>query len=174
MVLGTGRNDEGEVGFSQPMKIRCDRAAEAYFDSGFERGDESLLVTGGYARWLFEKPPIKREALLMADYLINMYNIPSRALLVEDQSTTTEENFTFSRDQFPEFFEEVTGGERKLAVVSHQNHLDKAALIGPLALACSARQFVMLPVWQPVSRGNVAVLSSSAATGQEVPLAADS
>lgn len=173
MVLGTAANNNGELCFSPPAKSRCDRAAEAYYNSRFKRGEASLLIAGGYADWLFEEPPIKREALVMADYLINTYNIPANALLLEDQSTDTEKNFTFSRDMFPEFFKDVIDGERKLAVVSHQNHLDKATHKAIGALACSVRQLVLLPTREPFPEEANVRNTEDLETKQDILLAAD-
>lgn len=146
MVLGTAAtDDEGELYLSNVAKSRCDRAAEAYFGNRFKRTENSVLITGGYSRVLSETPPVGREARLMANYLINRYSMPPSALLLEDESTSTIENFTFSKQQYPEFFEEIVNGERKLALVSQDDHLAKAALIGSWVLTCSERQFVKLP-----------------------------
>lgn len=149
MVLGTAGADEGgELYFSAPARNRCDRAAEAYFGSGFGRSDGSILIAGGYAKWLFDEPPVKREARVMAEYLIERYGIPKNALLLEDESTNTEENFTFSQDAHPGFFEDVNSFDTKLAIVSHESHLKKALVIGRRVLNCYERQLVPLPTRQ--------------------------
>lgn len=154
MVLGTAAADEtGELYLSDIARRRCDRAAEAYFGYRFKRDDGSMLLSGGYGKALEDAPPIGREARLMADYLIKQYGIPPRALLLEDESTTTEENFAFSLEQYPEFFEEIVNGERKLGLVSDEDHLVRAAMIGSWVLKCSERQFTMLPTWKLVDKG---------------------
>lgn len=149
MVLGTGTLDEnGELCLSAAAKSRCDRAAEAYFDSRFKRVGKSVLISGGYSKAFAETPPTGREARLMADYMIGQYPIPISAFLLEEGSTTTEENFSLSMLDFPEFFEDVReDGERKLGLVSDQEHLERAIRLGAHALDCSERHFKQLPTW---------------------------
>lgn len=176
MVLGTAAADEtGELYLSAAAKSRCDRAAEAFFDHRFKREKESLLLSGGYSKEFSENPPIGREALLMADYLIRQYALDSRALLVEDESTTTEENFRYSLLRYPGFFEDVVNdGDRKLALVSRADHLERAVSIGSRVLQCAERNLVKRPTWEVIqSNDNIVPLRRSVALPTESYAAAD-
>jgi hypothetical protein len=149
MVLGTaGINEAGEPVLTDQAKRRCDRAAVEAFGYRFKRTPGSILIAGGYSPELHDTPPEKREAHLMASYMLDQYPIPPDALLLEDESRSTKENFEFSFEKFPDFFEDVTSGERKLALVSDEEHLQRAALIGSWVLRCSERQFAMQPTWK--------------------------
>lgn len=172
MVLGTaGANEQGELYLSAPAKARCDRAAEVYYGKGFSRGVEgSFLITGGYGKSIFDTPPINREAQVMAEYLIRQYRMPESIFLLESESTTTRENFDFSVNDYPEFFADIESGERKLALISDKDHLDRALRIGAGAINCYERQLVTY-----ATHGTGRILEfPSRVPEQSSPLAADS
>jgi hypothetical protein len=151
MVLGTAGIDEaGEPVLTEIAKRRCDRAAVEAFGYRFKRTAGSILIAGGYSPALHDTPPEKREAHLMAGYIEDQYPSLAGTLLLEDESRTTKENFEFSFEKYPDFFEDVVNGERKLALVSDEEHLERAAMIGSWVLRCTERQFAMQPTWGPL------------------------
>lgn len=173
MVLGTaGIGEDGDLYLSDHARSRCDRAAEAYFGHDFSRTNQSILIAGGYAKWLFDEPPVSREAHVMAEYLIKTYGIPETAFLLEDQSTNTEENFILSHEKYPDFFEDIEHYERKLAVVSHENHLERAVFIGRQVLNCYERQLVPLAARQMFFTESNILSFEPAEDRTDIPLAA--
>lgn len=154
MAFGTcSVDDEGNMQLSKLARLRSDRVAEAYYSETFRqrssRIGEAILITGGYSEQLFSEPPKTRESVLMADYLVREYKIPVSAILLEDESTTTQENWENSTKLFPEFFANIPGGAEKLGVVSQFDHLDKVTKIGCGVLQCSSKQFVQLRAGHP-------------------------
>ena len=176
MVLGTaGITDDGELFLSKLAEQRAHRVAEVYYNQSFNRANGQILVAGGYSKELKDAPPVQREAQLLGRYLIEQYSIPERALLIEDESTTTEENFTLSLERYPEFFDDVMNDRRKLGLVSHPFHLKRAAKIGSKILSCSESSFRGLPTWQPDNKENeAAAMRVMERRYEEVRLAADS
>lgn len=140
-------DDQGQIRLSETGKQRCYRTAEAFFHHRFPRERESLLIAGGYPKELIN-PPIAREALLMADFLIERCNIPSSAIMVETGSTSSIENFIYSAQEYPEVFEGVMKGEEKLGLISHPRHLARLAFIGSELLPCPKEQLILLPTMQ--------------------------
>ena len=140
-------DDEGQIHLSNTSKQRCYRTAEAFFHHKFHRNNESLLIAGGYPKSL-ASPPVAREALLMADFLIERCNIPSRAIMVETQSTSSIENFIYSAQEYPELFQGVMNGEEKIGLVSNPRHLARLAFIGSELLPCQKEQLILLPTMQ--------------------------
>lgn len=175
MVLGTaGINDEGELFLSKLAEQRAHQVAEVFYNQSFDRNNGRILVAGGYSKELKDKPPIQREAYLIGEYLMRQYSIPERALLLEDESTTTVENFTLSLERYPDFFADVIDGKRRLGLVSHRDHLKRAVIIGTKALGCAegwhrdfpTREQIELP-HEPI------VVPVQQYTEEVVPLAAD-
>ncbi len=160
MVLGTAANVNGELHLTDMGKSRAHRAAQAFFEKGFARGEGSILLTGGYSKAFGEMPPIGREAHLMAEFLLGQYDrISPHHLLIEDESTTTEENFLFSLQRFPEFFEGTANqGDRKLALVSQPDHLKTAVTIGSWALRCTVGHFAQQETFGPLEEKTAKVI----------------
>lgn len=110
----------------------------------------------------------------MARYMMDQYPIARKVLLLEDESRTTKENFDFSLERYPEFFEEIVSGERILGLVSDEEHLRRAVRIGSGALDCYERQLKPLPT-REFARGigQVAVLRPAMAEPEIAAMAAD-
>jgi len=85
IVLGCGIWPDGRPTLA--LKLRLDKAIEYYE----ENPHVNIVVTGGQGH--SEPYP---EALAMQEYLISR-NIPKEKILIEDKSTSTRENFEFSR-----------------------------------------------------------------------------
>lgn len=154
MAFGTcSVDDEGNMQLSKLARLRSDRVAEAYYSETFRqrlsRIGEAILIAGGYGKQLFSEPPETRESVLMADYLVREYKIPAGAILLEEESTTTQENWEYSKRLFPEFFASIPEGAEKLGVVSQFDHLDRVTRIGCGVLECSSKQFVQLRAGHP-------------------------
>jgi len=174
MVLGTAAaNVDGTLYLSYFGMRRCDRLAEAYLGSEFQRGEATVLISGGYGKKLFETPPVSREATLMADYLIRQYAISHRALLIEDGSRDTEENFEFSMQHFPDFFEGIKEGEEVLGLVSHEDHLVNAVKAGRKKINCREAQLVKLPTRELVGSNRRITSLGRVGLQQELAIAAD-
>jgi uncharacterized SAM-binding protein YcdF (DUF218 family) len=54
----------------------------------------TVIFSGKYSYLVEDNPPLKTEAAMMAEYAIK-FNIPSSAILLEEDSQTTVENFYF-------------------------------------------------------------------------------
>ena len=90
IVLGGGIAC-GQNGRAQPkevLKRRLDKAVEYHQKNPTAK----IIVSGGN-----EKEQCETEAEVMRIYLIE-HNVPRNLILVEDQATSTEENFRFSRE----------------------------------------------------------------------------
>jgi len=85
IVLGCGIWPDGRPTLA--LKMRLDKAIEYYE----ENPHVNIVVTGGQG----PNEPYP-EALAMKEYLLN-HNIPEEKILTEDKSTSTRENFEFSR-----------------------------------------------------------------------------
>jgi uncharacterized SAM-binding protein YcdF (DUF218 family) len=86
VVLGAGLID-GKV--TRLLGSRLDRGRQVWERL---RGEAPMMITSGGQGW---DEPVS-EARAMADYLIES-GVPEGAILLEDKSTTTLENLTFSR-----------------------------------------------------------------------------
>ena len=137
MVLGTsGIDSNGEPFLTKLGEDRANRAAEEWYNMSFDRKTGLILVAGGYPKELRDCPPKEREARLLGRYLIDVFNIPKDSIIEEDESTSTEENFTTSLVKFPDFFKDIASGERRLGLVSHSDHLKRAVKIGSGVIGC--------------------------------------
>lgn len=85
IVLGCGIWPDGRPTLA--LKLRLDKAVEYYE----ENPHVNIVVTGGQG----PNEPYP-EALAMEEYLISR-KIPKEKILIEDKSTSTRENFEFSR-----------------------------------------------------------------------------
>jgi len=85
IVLGCGIWPDGRPTLA--LKMRLDKAIEYYEENPHVK----IVVTGGQG----PNEPYP-EALAMEEYLLN-HNIPKEKILIEDKSTSTKENFEFSR-----------------------------------------------------------------------------
>ena len=114
VVLGAGLI-RGEV--SKLLAGRLDRGRQVW-ERVRGRGGAPVLITSG-GQGADEPVP---EARAMADYLIGV-GVPEDAILLEDRSTTTLENLTFSRrimlDHKPDY---------RCAIVTSNYHVLRAAL----------------------------------------------
>ncbi len=113
IVLGAGiRGDRP----SRTLYYRLEKAAEYYAaDPGL-----TIIVSGGQG-----SDEQYTEAEVMAKSLVSM-GVPKERIILEDQSTSTEENFVFSRL----IIDETYGGERQeLAFVTSRFHVFRAERI---------------------------------------------
>ena len=97
---------------SPTLMRRTKHAIELY-----HRGAAPLLVLSG---GLGKHPPSEAEAMAR---LCRAANVPQSALLLEDRSTSTIENATFSLRFLP------NGKDARILVVSDRYHLPRAAMI---------------------------------------------
>lgn len=109
IVLGAGIKGE-TVGNS--LRMRLDTAVE-YHE---KNSDAVIVVSGGQGR--FENIT---EALAMERYLLER-GVPARAIVKEECSTSTSENFLFSKRLLDERFE----GEYSVAYISNSFHIYRA------------------------------------------------
>lgn len=113
IVLGGGIRDD------QPtfaVQKRLDAAADYY------RGNQDavIVVSGGYG-----EDKKYSEAYVMEKYLSEEKNIPRSKIILEDKSTSTVENFKYSK----EILDEKLGGEYKVAYVTNDFHIYRAGEI---------------------------------------------
>lgn len=159
MAFGTGeRAEDGSLVLTDLAKRRADKVAEVYYNHSFNRkgAEPSILLSGGYGKREFpDEPPMQREAQLMAEYLIEQYFIPKSAMLIEDESTDTDENFKNSLQGYPDFFDYMD--KKRLGLVSHESHLKNrvieagvAALAIDDALSESGKWHRLLPAREPI------------------------
>ena len=90
VVLGSGLVGGRRV--PPLLASRLDRGRTA-FDAAIAKGRQPMLITSG-GRGPGEEVP---ESHAMADYLVEQ-GVPRDRILLEDQSRTTEQNLTFSRE----------------------------------------------------------------------------
>lgn len=113
IVLGSGVNEDGT-----PSRIMRSRVAAAM--ELLERNPDVMVVlAGGQGR----SEPVT-EAGCMYDYMLSLGADGSR-LVLEEESTTTRENFLFSGA----IIEELGGTEYPVAVVTSEFHQRRAAYI---------------------------------------------
>jgi uncharacterized SAM-binding protein YcdF (DUF218 family) len=112
VVLGAGLID-GKV--TRLLGGRLDRGRQVWER---QRGEAPMMITSGGQG---SDEPVS-EARAMADYLIDA-GVPAEAILLEDKSTTTLENLTFSRrimlDRKPDY---------RCTIVTSNYHVLRAAL----------------------------------------------
>lgn len=109
IVLGAGIKGE-KVGNS--LRLRLDAAVEYY-----ESNNKTLIVVSGGQG---EREDIT-EALAMERYLLEN-GVPERAIIKEERSTSTSENFLFSKELLDGRFE----GEYSVAFISNGFHIYRA------------------------------------------------
>lgn len=152
MILGTGgRGEDGDVCITDFAKQRVNRAIEeaAIRKISLRSNVPFLLFSGGHSPELFDTPPPTSEAKRMADYALRMYRsdgLTASAILLEEESTNTYENFFYSVNGYTEFFEETLQEERELAIVSHSAHIGRAAASAAGVLNCSPAAIIAIPV----------------------------
>lgn len=132
IVLGAGIREDKP---SYTLKNRLDAAAEYYH----KNPDVLLVVSGGYGNE--EK---YSEAYVMAKYLIEEKNVPAYKIIREDKSTSTVENFFYSK----EILDKKLSKDYKVAYVTNDFHTYRAGLIakdaGMDAFGISARTPVLI------------------------------
>ncbi len=110
IVLGAGIIGEHP---SRTLAYRLDKAIEV-FNSG--NGDTVIIVSGGRGR-----DEDCSEAYVMKNYLIEK-GIPESNILEEDKSTSTEENFSFSKA----LIDEKLGSDASICFVTTEFHVFRA------------------------------------------------
>lgn len=113
VVLGCGIKG---TKLSSDLKARLDKALEYY-----EMNPEAVICVSGGQGPQEDMP----EAEAMRDYLINT-GMPEDHLLVETRSTSTIENFRFSKKILDDYFE---GKEYKTVYITNDFHTYRAGLI---------------------------------------------
>jgi uncharacterized SAM-binding protein YcdF (DUF218 family) len=116
IVLGAGLL--GRTRVSPLLASRLNRGRAAYH-AAIRKGRDTMLITSG------GQGPAEQlsEARAMADYLVEK-GIPAERILLEEQSTTTEENLTFSRNIMRERLPNY-----RCVVVTSNYHAMRAALL---------------------------------------------
>ncbi|WP_321972424.1 YdcF family protein [Paratractidigestivibacter sp.] len=112
IVLGCGLRPDGSV--TPLLRGRLDAAIRAYEEGGQEA---KIICSGGQGA-----DEIVSEARAMANYLVEQ-GIPERDVLLEDKSTTTEENLRFSRAIIDE-----CGGASHCTIATNSYHCLRAAM----------------------------------------------
>lgn len=115
MVLGGGINKDQPT---PSVKTRLDTAALA----SRQNPHAPLIVTGG----LGFKETLS-EAEVMQQYLINTHQIPAYKIYQETKSTSTEENFTYSKAVLHELSINI---HQPIAVITNDFHMARALAIG--------------------------------------------
>jgi uncharacterized SAM-binding protein YcdF (DUF218 family) len=120
VVLGSGLLGGRRI--SRLLASRLDRGRKA-FDAAIAKGRQPMLITSG------GQGPDEQisESLAMADYLVDR-GVPRDRILLEDQSSTTEENLSFSREIMLERLPTY-----RCVVVTNNYHVLRAALIAKKA-----------------------------------------
>lgn len=177
-VPGTGaRNEEGEVSITDFGKQRVYRAVEAFYGPNFPRiGKEGnvlgrILFSGRYDPELFETEPQSTEAGEMGRCALGVHPGLGDHIVLEQESTSTKENFARSAELYPELFEEVKRGERKLGVVTQPRYMGYTAAIACEILSCPPQAIVPLATRQPL--GEIIDLSTYRTTDQQPLLTGD-
>lgn len=107
VIHGCGLTSDGKV--SNILRARADRAIKIYEKC---RKKPILIPSGGKGA-----DEVRSEAEAMEEYLLE-HGIPKESIILEDRSTTTEENLKFSNDII-----EHREGKRKTALVSSNYHV---------------------------------------------------
>ena len=116
IVLGCGIRGEK---LSPALRMRLDRALRYHR----ENEDAYIVVSGGQG----PQEDIT-EALAMERYLI-AHGIPADRILKEERSTSTEENFVFSK----KLLDEKLGAGYRIAFVSNDYHIYRASRLAAVA-----------------------------------------
>ncbi len=110
IVLGSGLNADGSV--SNTLKKRLDKCIE------IDDGETPIIVSGGQG-----PDEITSEAYAMSQYLITN-GISQDRIILEDKSSTTKENFLFSKEILDEMFTE----DYTIAFITNAFHSFRASL----------------------------------------------
>lgn len=110
IVLGAGLIDGDKVSVS--LKLRLDSAISYY-----NKNNNAIIVVSG-GQGSDEKIS---EALAMKNYLLE-HDIPSDSIIMEDKSTSTLENFTFSKN----ILDNILKPDYKVAFVTSDFHVFRA------------------------------------------------
>ncbi len=112
IVLGCGIKKDGTV--TPLLRGRVDAAIRAWEDGGREA---TIITSGGQG-----PDEVISEARSMANYLLSC-GVPEDKILLEDRSTTTEENLAFSRAII-----EAHGGAAHCTIATSSYHTLRAAM----------------------------------------------
>ena len=97
IILGCGIRKDGTP--TPLLQGRADRALQIYKDQVARTGKAPLLVPSGGQG----EDEVISEAMSMRNYLLSM-GIPEKDIVLEDRSTTTEENMEFSKAIISDYF----------------------------------------------------------------------
>lgn len=164
MILGGGTeyDSEGQVYLHQNSVVRADRFLAYFYDRDnrkpFKSKEAFVLCSGGYgliAAGIAKPGTDETEAFLMARYLENVGNVDRKLIRTEDRSTSTLTNLTYAVKQNsvgkrlinPDDF----NVENPLGLVSHPEHLRRAALIAN-KLSLPKPHLEMIPTEEQDSR----------------------
>ena len=131
IVLGAGLNGEEP---SEILKRRLDKAYDYYTDNN----DVNIVLSGGKGNG-----ELISEGEAMKNYLIEK-GIPKEQLLTEDRSTTTEENFEYSREKLSE----MGLDKDSCIIVTNNYHCYRASLY---AKEAGFTNIYTLPASTPIS-----------------------
>ncbi len=109
IVLGAGLNGGRNV--SRTLRYRLEKAIELY-----ELNQVPIVVSGGQG-----KDEMVSEAFAMKEYLTNQ-GIPEEDIYLEDKSTSTEENFDFSKVVLDNVFTD----DYEIVFTSNDFHISRA------------------------------------------------
>jgi len=112
IVLGAKLSNNG---ISGQLKERCDKAAE-YLE---ENPNTKCIVSGGKG-----KDEYISEALGMYEYLVGEWHIDKNRIIMENESTNTQENILFSLNLV-----KLDKENAKVGIVSNDYHLKRARYI---------------------------------------------
>ncbi len=159
---------DGTPSLSVAAQQRADRAIEEYCHSSFRRGLSTILIVD-----LFEKEhtSTKSGAELMGEYAIRQYGLPRETFLIEAESTNIEEGFALSFKKYPEFFEGIMNGNRKLGIASHLDDMNEVAKMGSKVLGIYGKWIKELPTSELYSEIGKNVISRFAEQPYTVDLA---
>lgn len=139
LLLPGGGLEFGEkVSLSRGSALRVDKAAEVFYSPFMEdHGSESkIYCTGAYPSLPSGVgiPSLSdREGMLMADMLMNTYNIPSSRIEVETEATSTTENVIAVAGMIATRcsmeIQEIIGEGSELGIVSRKGHAKRIASV---------------------------------------------
>jgi uncharacterized SAM-binding protein YcdF (DUF218 family) len=112
IILGAGLKEE-KISFV--LEQRLDKGIEIFKDNL----DAKIIVSGGQG-----PGESLSEAQAMKNYLLE-HEIPEESIILEDTSTSTAENFMYSKD----ILEKIGEADAKLLVITNDYHLYRALML---------------------------------------------
>jgi uncharacterized SAM-binding protein YcdF (DUF218 family) len=141
MVFGGGMiiGIDGTLSLHKYSLERAIRAIEYYdynkelFNEHTDAGHPFIICTGGYgllSNNVKKEDATQREAALIADYLIKEGGIPKKAILLEQESTSTLTNWTKSLHLYKDLLDvDLFSSKNRLGLVSHPYHLKRVVYL---------------------------------------------